>query len=374
MQKRGTERVPKTIEEEASDAFVRRAHGEWTASEQAALEWRLAHDSAYAGAYRRVQEAWGSLDTHAEAPEVMSFREEALVYARRASSRRWLRRSTSRARRAAAAAAALLILIACVWQLSPYGYRPDLYRTGIGEQRLVDLDDHSRIALDAMTRLKVRYTQDARVVYLLEGQAQFSVAHDPTRPFKVQAGDHTIVALGTVFTVEYTGEQVHVATMEGRVAVVREVESVPSREHGDSDSPNEPVPTASAPGTGGNERTRGAHDITASTTPIELAAGEEVRVAPDGRATFTPHADLEAATAWRAGKVIFRTERLGDAVRRLNRYSRLQIEIADDVLAQKEISGVFEAGDTQGFLSAVQQYLPVSAEYVDTETVKLRLN
>jgi ferric-dicitrate binding protein FerR (iron transport regulator) len=52
---------------------------------------------------------------------------------------------------------------------------------------------------------------------------------------------------------------------------------------------------------------------------IELTAGEEARISPDGRATVTPKADIEAATAWRGGKVIFRAERLGDAIRRLNR-------------------------------------------------------
>jgi ferric-dicitrate binding protein FerR (iron transport regulator) len=32
----------------------------------------------------------------------------------------------------------------------------------------------------------------------------------------------------------------------------------------------------------------------------------------------------------------------------MNRYSRLQIRIDDAALAAKQISGVFEAGDTQG--------------------------
>src|SRR6202044_177715 len=106
------------------------------------------------------------------------------------------------------------------WQLSPYGYTPGQYHTGIGEQRVVDLEDHSRIVLDATTRLRVHFTPDARIVELQDGQAQFSVAKDPTRPFKVEAGGRTIVAVGTVFTVEYVDRQVHVAMMEGRVAVV----------------------------------------------------------------------------------------------------------------------------------------------------------
>jgi transmembrane sensor len=112
------------------------------------------------------------------------------------------------------------LLLGIAWQLSPYGYAPGRYHTGIGEQRVVDLEDDSRIVLDAATRLRVRFTSDARVVELQDGQAQFSVAKDPTRPFKVEAGGRTIVAVSTVFIVEYVDSQVRVAMMEGKVAAI----------------------------------------------------------------------------------------------------------------------------------------------------------
>jgi len=328
-----------TIEEEASHTFVQHLHGKWTPIDQHELEARLERDSAYADAYRRVEESWSALDTHAETPEIMVYREEAIAYARRSNARRWLK-STPYMRgrwRMAAAFVCCLLALAMVWQLSPYGYKPGQYHTGIGEQRIVELDDHSRIALDAATRLQVRFSRDARIVELKEGQAQFSVAHDPTRPFEVQAGEQTIVALGTVFTVEYIDSKVHVAMMEGRVAVAHRWE---------------------------NEG--------ATRRDVELSAGEELRVNPDGRATVTHNADLEAATAWREGKVIFRTEPLGEAVRRVNRYSRMQIELDDGALASQRISGVFEAGDTLGFVSAIQRYLPVTVDYANAKMIRLK--
>jgi transmembrane sensor len=329
------------IEEEASEAFVQRLHGEWTAAEQAALEARLERDPAYADAYRRVRESWGALDAHAESAEVMRYREEAIAYARRSNARRWFKAHTYARSgwRAAAAVLGVSLLLGVAWQLSPYGYAPGQYRTGIGEQRVVDLEDHSRIVLDAATRLRVRFTPDARIVELQDGQAQFSVAKDPTRPFKVEAGGRTIVAVGTEFTVEYVDSEVHVAMMEGKVAVVPTV-----------------VPAGAAGGEG-----------------ISLIAGEELHVSRDGHNTVTPKADLESATAWREGKVVLRAESLGEAVERMNRYSRLKIKIDDAALAEKHMSGVFEAGDTQGFVSAIQRYLPVAADYEDAHTVKLRL-
>jgi transmembrane sensor len=333
-----------SIEEEASAALVQRLHGEWTAKDQAAFERRLAGDQDYADAYARARDSWAALDTHAESAEVMRYREEAIAYARRSNGRRWLRphRYDGSGWRAAAMVTAALLL-GGAWQLSPYGYVPGQYRTGIGEQRVVDLEDHSTIVLDAATRLRVRFTQDARIVELQNGQAQFSVAKDPTRPFKVEAGGRTIVAVGTVFTVEYVDSQVHVAMMEGKVAVVRTTAQA--------------IPSVS-PGSGEG---------------ISLIAGEELRVSRDGRNTVTPKADLEAATAWREGKVIIRSEPLGDAVQRMNRYSRLQIKIDDDALAARHISGVFEAGDTQGFVSAIERYLSVEVDYADAHTVRLHM-
>lgn len=359
---------PQTIEEEASNTFVLRLQGKWTEADQAALEARLERDPAFADAYRRVEESWDVLDGYAEMPEVVSRRERSLAYARRSSARRWVTNRSSGGRwRFAVIAVGLAALLVTAWQFSPYGYRSGLYQTGTGEQRLLDLEDHSRIALDAKTRLQVRYTQDARIVQLQEGQAQFSVAKDPTRPFKVQAGDRTIVALGTVFTVEYVDHKVHVAMMEGRVAVVDSSSRESAERQGEAAQP-ESATSGSSP-----DRRRPSPS-NADDLGVELTAGEELRVGHDGRATVVAHADLEAATAWREGKVIFRGERLSDAVRRLNRYSRLQIEIQGSALAEREISGVFEAGDTQGFVNALQRYGPVSTEYVGTRTVLLRVN
>ena len=366
---------PPTIEETASDTFVRHLHGEWTPADLAALEARLKRDPAYADAYVRVKAAWDSLDTYAEAPELMAYREQAIAYARDANADRWLKASphTRNPWRNAAVAAGIALAIAAGWELSPYGYGPGQYQTDVGEQRIVELEDHSRIALDTATRLKVRYTDDARIVQLQEGQAQFSVAKDRARPFKVVAGDRTIIAIGTVFTVEYVDRKIHVAMMEGKVAVVPAESAHPGNTRPSSSSPpalsdgdgqGVRLEKGSAPG----EKSRDDRNVT-----IELIAGEELRISRDGESTVSPKADIEAATAWREGKVIIRRETLGDAVRRLNRYSRRQIQIDDAALAAKLISGVFEAGDTQGFVSAIQRYLPVTVDESASRTIKLKL-
>ena len=63
------------------------------------------------------------------------------------------------------------------------------------------------------------------VVGLVRGRARFDVKHDPSRVFRVEAGNVTVEDLGTRFTLERitTGdEHVRVAVEAGRVLVVIE--------------------------------------------------------------------------------------------------------------------------------------------------------
>lgn len=338
------ERDDHSLADEAAAAFVGLQQGEVSPEERAALEARLGNDEAYARAYIRAERMWLALDAHASSPELMRRREEAIAYVRAVSSERWLGRGRAwgNVRRFAMAGCALLMILSlgALWQLSPHGFRPGEYSTQIGEQRTVELSDHSRLVMDSSTRLHVRYTADARIVELLDGQAQFFVSKDLARPFKVKAGDQTIVALGTVFTVEFFARRVRVAMMEGRVAVVGSASSVAEA---------------------------------APSLPIELSAGEEFRVNRAGRAIVIANADMDAATAWRDGKVIFRSEPLEEAVGRLNRYSRVRIEIDGAALAAEPISGVFEVGNAARFVDALQRTLPVVADQSEAGTIRLRL-
>jgi ferric-dicitrate binding protein FerR (iron transport regulator) len=80
--------APTTLEEEASDAFVRRLNGDWTADDQLALESRLQRDPSYGDAFRRVEESWGLLDELAETPVGLKYREEAASVTRQISAMR----------------------------------------------------------------------------------------------------------------------------------------------------------------------------------------------------------------------------------------------------------------------------------------------
>jgi transmembrane sensor len=87
---------------------------------------------------------------------------------------------------------------------------------------------------------------------------------------------------------------------------------------------------------------------------------------------LTPEADTAAMTAWRQGKLIFHDERLEEAVRRINRHSREQVEIEDAALASRRISGVFDADDALAFSQAVEASMAVTVDRSRPQTIRLQ--
>lgn len=66
---------------------------------------------------------------------------------------------------------------------------------------------------------RVDYTGPLRRVWLLKGEAYFTVASNPERPFVVQASGVAVRAVGTAFAVRLDLADVAVLVTEGRVAV-----------------------------------------------------------------------------------------------------------------------------------------------------------
>jgi transmembrane sensor len=82
-------------------------------------------------------------------------------------------------------------------------------------------------------------------------------------------------------------------------------------------------------------------------------------------------ANMDAATAWESGHLIFRGEPLADAVRRVNRYTANPVTV-DASAASIPISGVFNAGDVGTFVSAITGYFPVDATTDSENRIRLQ--
>jgi transmembrane sensor len=224
----------------------------------------------------------------------------------------------SRAHRLARAAvvAALMLGALSFWMI-----RGDI-STSVGEQRVVSLDDGSRVTLNTDSRIAVSYDAQLRKIELKSGEARFDVAQQSRRPFVVVAGNKRIDALGTSFIVRHEAHRTVVMLVEGKVRVA----------------------------------SSGAATVRAG---AERAAADVV-LRPGQRLTFVsdrlPKLDspaLDTVTAWQRGEVLMDGMKLSDAIIEMNRYSDRQLAVASESANDLVVSGVFQSGDSLRFARAV---------------------
>ena len=242
-----------------------------------------------------------------------------------------------RLRLSLAAACVLAIAVGVVW----FAMIDGRYGTGIGEQRIVNLDDGSRIHLNSATTIDVDIGPTARRLRLESGEAFFDVAKDPTRPFIVTAGDRVVTALGTSFVIRRDPKRLAVTLVEGRVAVSAHVDDAAAaslKSGTSSESDHRPVLSE--------------HDARNAGDVLILEPGERVTFAEGGSAIIdVPRSD--ATAAWRRGEVVLNDTPLSDAVVEMNRYQRQQLVLEGDDVGKLPISGIYRAGNNEDFANAV---------------------
>lgn len=279
-------------------------------------------------AWDQVQGPWREVGEKATSPELMAARAGALARAQKHGARRW---TSGAGGRIAAGLAAVLIVAGGYGGWRWLDVQPQVYRTTLGERRVVPLPDGSKVSLDSRSRVRVRYTKDARKLELLAGQARFDVAKDVTRPFSVTARDQTVVATGTAFNVDLLGRRVLVTLIEGQVVVLREAPNTPAAAR----------PQAARP------------------APIVLVAGQQLSASPSAPPQVAA-ASLERISAWETGQLAFHDEPLAAVAERVSRYAEHPIAVAPSAAGMR-VSGVFKAGDVTTFIEIVTSYLPVEA-------------
>ncbi len=223
---------------------------------------------------------------------------------------------------AAAGLAATAVLNAWLF----FSHNQSVIRTQAGERRELTLADGSVVDVAPSTELRVRLEDDQRLITLTRGQAFFHVASDANRPFIVAAGDTQVRAVGTAFDVARNAAGVIVTVVEGRVAVVRAVS--------------------------GATRPAGAK----STPPADvyLTANEQVVVTSSAAEIPVREVNGAAEVAWTDGNLVFDDETVAEVVRRFNLYNRAQIQLLDEALAARRVSGVFKASDPDSFIEFVR--------------------
>ena len=228
--------------------------------------------------------------------------------------------------------------------------------TRVGEYVEHTLADGSHIALNTDSRLEVAFTAEVREVTLLEGEALFTVAKDPGRPFVVNAGSRRITAVGTVFLVRVGATEVEVAVTEGMVALYATTAAVVDAALS-PDSPDRP-------------------DRPDSIEPVHLRERQSLKLPmneqePQLNIKTISDSDLRRKLAWREGLLDFYRTPLTEVVSEVSRHTGMRISILDPELREREFDGLFRVGETELLLQALAVHGDIRLTRVGADTVLL---
>lgn len=297
---------------------------------RAEFERWLAASPAHAIAYRKVDRVWAlsrAAARHSDIKVMADRIPDSRTAAASRPRRSWLR--------PAVAMVAVLIVLAGAgawrwWYIAHANQTDIVYTTAIGQRRKLDLKDGSVVLLDTDSVVDVHYGRGARKVGLKRGRAEFTVKHNPDRPFIVHAGDGVVTDLGTTFQVSVGGNgNVNVVLIRGKVSVK------------------------------------------AARSETVLLAGQALRFNRAGIVRAAHPADLSFALGWTRGKLIVHNWPLPRLVAAMNRYSSLKLEIADPALGNVRVTGTFRAGDQRTLIKVLQSGWSIHADRVSPESVRL---
>jgi transmembrane sensor len=213
------------------------------------------------------------------------------------------------------------------------------FETRHGEQLSRRLADGSVLNLNTDSAVTVQFDKTERLVTLTSGQADFEVAHETGRAFRVFAGSAVVIAIGTKFDVRLEHDSTVVTVVEGRIAVG------PSRMLGNL-------------GTGSSQN----H----SPRFVQVSADQQIRVT-EAEWPATPIAvDAQHTTAWLHREIVFDHEPLERVAAEFNRYAPQPIEIATPALRNLQISGAFATDDTDAFIAFLRSLKGVRVEMTAT--------
>lgn len=189
------------------------------------------------------------------------------------------------------------------------------HATQTGELRDVILADGTLVKLGPNSAINVDYSADRREVELVSGQAWFDVKHAPQRPFLIDSNGVQTRVLGTAFEVKMLDTGSRVAVERGLVEV------------GLSDD-NSSIRKKLRPG-------EGAY--------FDHASGEVLRI----------DLAIDHLATWRDGMVLANDNSIDEVVDDLEEYMVGWVVFADENIAQKRVTGLYDASEPRDALGAM---------------------
>lgn len=316
------------------EQIIREAAAEWAvrlhagplapAEELELLRWRAA-DPRHDAALTFARNTWLALG------DLASERDPQAPARRAATPGRWAvrPRHSRRLWQRAASAAVLVLVVGIGWVSGPellVRMEAD-HLTAKGEVRQVQLADGSTVELDSASAIRLDFTGKERRIRLLSGSACFDVApmgEGEHRPFVVESAGGQTRALGTRFVVgRESDEQAWVGVLQHSVAV--SLQASPLR--------------------GKSEQ--------------QLDEGQGARYNTTSGVQALDDFNLQRATSWRRGVLVFERQPLAQVIEQLNRYRSGRIVLGDSALGERQISGVFRLDMLDSAAATLSQELQV---------------
>jgi len=260
-------------------------------------------------------------------------------------------------------AVATILVVAVSFWFGPQFQNSDplVYTTKVGEQKTIELSDHTTVFLNTNSRIEVNYNDRRRGVKLVRGEAHFDVFHQPSIPFEVHAGSGLVTAIGTAFSVQIRKVNIEVLVTEGIVEIGILTEGS-GQNYPESEYHEKP--------------TEINIEVAGNSTPsgkVQVKAGSMVTFDGDQVAHVKRLVDkqIEEKLSLRQGLLVFKNESLERVVAEVSRYTNLAIIIPERKSREVKVGGIFKVGDTESMFEALREGFGIYAEYVSDDLVYL---
>lgn len=208
------------------------------------------------------------------------------------------------------------------------------------------LEDGSILELNRGAVVEVAFTAEERRVHLRRGEAYFTVAKNPQRPFVVQAAQIGVRAVGTAFNVRLSPSSVEVLVTEGKVQV----------------RPPDRHETTGRPDLAPSVPTLLAGQL--AVVPLnDSASPKVVAVAPE---------DMARLLAWQPRLLEFDSTPLSAVVTEFNRRNKTKLVLGDPDLGAIPIVASFRSDSLDAFVRLLEISAGVRAERRGESEIVLR--
>ncbi|BCM24521.1 FecR family protein [Methyloradius palustris] len=315
----------KTLRETAISWFIRLQKLDAEHPDRTKFEAWLMASPSHQQVYLEVEDIWQKLDSTPQLERLTSALQK----------KQQLQRS-SKIKTAFTALSIVVLSAASLFGYQAWQSQPLMQMSAsanIGEVAVKDLNDGSKITMNANTNIDIIYYRNKRLVKLNRGEAIFEVAKDPNRPFVVDSGDAKVTVLGTRFVVNRLNNLVRVSVDHGRVQVESQ-----------------------------------SQDGNVIGTPTILTNGEVAEVLPAQSPQRVSRPASDAFT-FQQGIITFNNATLDEISETLSRYRQQPVHIESGLNVKTKVTAIVKARNVEKFLDSLPEVAPVKVEYGQNETL-----